>query len=85
MTHRGESYDTCCVYRTEKNRLSKYLVLRKRSFFWNINANQQFLYAMRNLITKLATNWLTNVKVIDLAIFLGQALFASLATTQTRA
>ena len=34
--------------------------------FWNISVNQQPQYP---IISKLAPNWLTNVKVFDLTIF----------------
>ena len=55
----------------KKKRFSKCLIFRKTA---NISVNQQSQYTIRNLIPKLAPNWLTNVKVIDLTVFLGQAL-----------
>ena len=41
----------------------------KRLSLWNISVDQQSQYTIRNLISRLAPNWLTNVKVIDLTFF----------------
>ena len=48
-------------------------VFRKTAFFLEhcVSVNQQSQYTIRNLITKLAPNWLANVKVIDLTFFFG--------------
>ena len=60
-----------------KKRFSKCLIFRKTAFFFEqcVSVNQQSQYTIRNLISKLAPNWLTNVKVIDLTFFfLGQTI-----------
>ena len=48
----------------------------KRISYRNVNVYQQFLYTIRNLISKLAPNRLTNVKVIDLEGFFWDRPFA---------
>ena len=54
-----------------KKRFSKCLIFRKTAFFFEhcVSVNQQSQCTIRNLISKLAPNWLTNVKVIDLTFF----------------
>ena len=37
---------------------------QENGFFWNTSVNEQSQCTIRNLISKLALNWLTNVKVI---------------------
>ena len=58
----------CCLLAAEK-RFSKCLIFRKTAFFWNTSVDQQSQYTIRNLISKVAPNWLTNVKVMDLTFF----------------
>ena len=54
---------------------------KKNSFlFINISVNQQYQHTIRHLILKLASNWLTHLKVIDLTGFRGTGRPCSIET-----
>ena len=60
-----------CLLAAKKKRFSKCLIFRKTAFFFEhcVNFYQQSQHTTRNLISKSASTWLTNVKVIDLTFF----------------
>ena len=60
------------VFRPEENDFLNVLFSGKRLSFWNISVNQLTISVYCKelvLISKLAPNWLTNVKVIDLTFY----------------
>ena len=67
-----ESSNGACVCTRENDFPNLYLTSPgKRISFRKINVNQIYRLTLRNIISKLAPNWLINVKVIDLCVCWG--------------
>ena len=62
---KSEEVNVCLMMYSRGKTIFRVSVFQENGFLFNISVNRQSRYTITNLNSKLAPNWLTNVKVID--------------------